>query len=151
MMGWMTGVCGWMLTLVGTLALLRGSHVLEAALMEEKEPEELEEELEELWRFKTCRYPSFSTFLFRVEFQWFLMELSVLQTKREAASGPGNKSDTLHANISTSVSKPVAFSHRNLLTVSSPHVLLSLSVLNSRCSHAAAHLRLTLTPAKHYF
>lgn len=48
---------GWRLTLVGTLAGLE----------------------EELWRCRICRYPSFSTFLFRVEFQWFLMELSVLR------------------------------------------------------------------------
>lgn len=53
---------------------------LEGSLQKEDELEEVEQ----LWR--TCRYPSFSTFLFRVEFQWFLMELSVLRTKDSRVS-----------------------------------------------------------------
>lgn len=73
-----------MLTSEGMGVVLRGAQVLGAGLVEEEDLEELEEVLEqvteELWRFKTCRYPSFSTFLLRVEFQWFLMELSVLRT-----------------------------------------------------------------------
>lgn len=73
-----------MLTLVGMLAVLGGPQVLDAGLVEEEELEELEEVMEELWRCRTCRYPSFSTFLFRVEFQWFLMELSVLRTKHRS-------------------------------------------------------------------
>lgn len=73
-----------MLTLVGTVAVLGGPQVLDVGLVEEEELEELEEVTEELWRCKTCRYPSFSNLLFRVEFQWFLMELSVLRTKHRS-------------------------------------------------------------------
>lgn len=43
----------------------------------------LEEVLDEVLRHSKCRYPSRSTFLFRVEFQWFLMELSVLRADRK--------------------------------------------------------------------
>ncbi len=90
-----------MLTLAGMLAVLGASQTFDAGLMEVGEPEELEEVLEELWWFKTCRYPSLSTFLFRVEFQWFLMELSVLKIKHRSCFRSWNKRDTLHANIST--------------------------------------------------
>lgn len=60
---------GGMFTLVGMVALV------------EEELEELKEVMQEWCRCKTWRYSSFSTFLFRVEFQWFLMELSVLRTE----------------------------------------------------------------------
>lgn len=80
-----------MLTLVGILAVLEKPQVLDACLVEEEEEleefvEVLQEPMERLWRCRTCRYPSFSTFLFRVEFQWFLMALSVLRTKHRRRS-----------------------------------------------------------------
>ena len=43
-----------------------------------------EELMERLWSCKNCRYPSFSIFFFNVEFQWFLMALSVLRRKYRA-------------------------------------------------------------------
>lgn len=79
-----------MLTLVGMLAVLGRLQVLDAGLVEEEElevfVEMLQEPMERLWRCRTCRYPSFSTFLFRVEFQWFLMALSVLRTNHRRRS-----------------------------------------------------------------
>lgn len=73
-------VSEWMLTLVRVLAALGGP------VEEERQEfaELLEELMERLWRRRTCRYPSFSTFLFSVEFQWFLMALSVLKTKHSS-------------------------------------------------------------------
>lgn len=65
------------------LTLVRVSAALGGPVEEERQ------EFEELlmgrsWRRRTCRYPSFSTFLFSVEFQWFLMALSVLKTKHSS-------------------------------------------------------------------
>lgn len=58
--GWMD--VGWMMVLTLWMwALLGGAQVLGSGLVVE--------ELDEWWRCKMCRYPSFSTFLFRVEFQ----------------------------------------------------------------------------------
>lgn len=68
-------LCRWKLTLLGVTVVWVGSWVLEDGLM-----------LEEEMRVGSWRYPSFSTFLFRVEFQWFFTELSVLRANTGAVT-----------------------------------------------------------------
>lgn len=67
------------------MGLHRWMHTWKGMLAELEELQEphvgLVEELTDMLRYKIFRYPSFCTFLFRVEFQWFLMALSVLRTQ----------------------------------------------------------------------